>query len=119
MTNQDAHDLDDANEAAPFLELEDQELHPDAGLEDAAPNHPEPKPRARVLVLLGFTMFCMALCGTLVLVPLSRLAENLLCHQYYGTTEPIEEKRCKVDEVQTKLAWLGACAAMIDSTVCE
>ncbi|KAH7142596.1 major facilitator superfamily domain-containing protein [Dactylonectria estremocensis] len=117
MTNQDALDLGNANEAAPFLELEDQEPHSDTGFDDASRHRPEPKPRTRVLVLLGFTMFCMALCGTMVLVPLSRLTENLLCHQYYGTTEPIEEKRCKVDEVQTKLAWLGACAAMVDSTV--
>ncbi|KAF7552268.1 hypothetical protein G7Z17_g4443 [Cylindrodendrum hubeiense] len=123
MTNQDALDLDDPNEATPFLELEDQERqsdvgHSDAGPEDAASHdRPEPKPRTRVLVLLGFTMFCMALCGSMVLVPLSRLAENVICHQYYDTTEPIEEKHCKVDEIQTKLAWLGACAAMLDSTV--
>jgi hypothetical protein len=64
-------------------------------------------------------MFTITTSGMLVLIPIFRLMEDAVCHLYYekGMPEPIEERLCKVDGVQKRLAYLGGLSAMISSIV--
>ncbi|KAI1630831.1 major facilitator superfamily domain-containing protein [Biscogniauxia mediterranea] len=65
---------------------------------------------APVLVLLLLVNLAT---GSLFQLPLTRLVEQSLCREYYGTRDPsidpskgISEELCKVDEVQKGLAWI-------------
>jgi hypothetical protein len=51
------------------------------------------------------------------LLPLGRLIEDAVCRKYYDSPDPVDEKLCKVDEVQTELAWLGGLYVVVDSTI--
>lgn len=75
--------------------------------------------RTTIVVLLAFLMFTVTTSGMLILIPIFRLMEDAICHLYYdkGMFEPIEERLCKVDGVQKKLAYLGGLSAMISSIV--
>lgn len=70
-----------------------------------------------VVGLLSTIIFVMALSGTMSLIPLGRLIEDAVCRKYYGSSDPVDEKLCKVDEVQTELAWLGGLYVVIDSAI--
>ncbi len=72
---------------------------------------------AVVVGLASAILFCLVLSATLALIPMVRLMEDILCRQHYGTTDPIDEDRCKVDAVQNELVWLGAISSVIDSVV--
>ncbi|KAI0382507.1 MFS general substrate transporter [Hypomontagnella monticulosa] len=45
-------------------------------------------------------------------IPMTRIYEDILCHEYYGRTpgegEPIDEGDCKMDSLQSELAYLFA-----------
>ncbi|OTA96601.1 hypothetical protein M434DRAFT_67261 [Hypoxylon sp. CO27-5] len=45
-------------------------------------------------------------------IPMTRIFEDILCHEYYGKTPgldgPIDERLCKADAIQSKLAYLFA-----------
>ncbi|KAK4145118.1 general substrate transporter [Dichotomopilus funicola] len=72
-----------------------------------------------IVILLAVLMFCVATSGMLILIPLFRLLEDAVCHVHYGVPrgEPIDERRCKGDDVQQELAFLGGVAAMVNSFV--
>ncbi|KAL2754860.1 hypothetical protein ACRALDRAFT_1064643 [Sodiomyces alcalophilus JCM 7366] len=75
-------------------------------------------PRA-VIFTLSFLKFVILGSGLLVMMPMVRLLEDAFCHQHYGKdpAEPIPETDCKIDAVQSRLAYLGAIAAVIASAV--
>ena len=75
------------------------------------------KSPAAVISIVSFMIFCLTLSGTLSIIPLGRLVEDAVCRRYYGDPGPIDEKRCKVDEVQAELAWMGGLYIVIAAVV--
>ncbi|KAK3321784.1 general substrate transporter [Apodospora peruviana] len=72
-----------------------------------------------IILLLAVMMFAITTSGMLIMIPLFRLMEDALCHVYYqkDPSEPIDERLCKVDGVQSELAYLGGWGAMLGSLV--
>ncbi|KAL1855338.1 hypothetical protein VTK73DRAFT_8576 [Phialemonium thermophilum] len=77
----------------------------------------QPATPTGVVTLLTFIIFCLVLSGVMALIPMGRLIEDAVCRRYYGSTEPVDESLCKVDEVQTELAWLGGLYALVNALV--
>ncbi|KAK4447310.1 general substrate transporter [Podospora aff. communis PSN243] len=76
------------------------------------------KPKTIVL-LLAILLFTVTTSGMLIIVPIFRLIEDAVCHSYYKKdhSEKIDERLCKVDEVQGLLAYLGGWAAMLNTVI--
>lgn len=70
-----------------------------------------------IVTLVSAIIFLLALSETMALIPMGRLIEDVVCRKYYGTLDPVDEKLCKVDEVQTELAWLGGLYVVVDSAI--
>lgn len=72
-----------------------------------------------VLVLASVVKFGVTMCGTMSMLPLFRVFEDIFCHRYFNDSSPgfIEEKKCKVSEVQQSLAyfmgWLMLVIALV------
>lgn len=134
----------DFDENEPLLdEHEDEESHaaaadPNARSDDTdVPDEPLPsRPRIKAkrwqvktprnIVLMAATMkFCLVSSGMLILIPLFRLIEDAMCHVYYedDSADIIEEMKCKVDGVQTKLSstlgWLGLVNSLMSRSPCR
>ncbi len=69
-------------------------------------------PRAIVL-LLSIAVFFISAGSTFANVPIMRILEDNICRRYYGdvllrrdSPPPIDEKLCKIDEIQSELAYL-------------
>jgi len=77
-------------------------------------------PRSIVL-LLSLNILCLATGGSLSIVPVTRILEGILCHGYYdGLREQdgsIDERLCKIDEIQSKLAYLNGILSMIEAII--
>ncbi|KAI1385432.1 MFS general substrate transporter [Hypoxylon trugodes] len=69
------------------------------------------KPGA-VLALLCLIIFAGSTADAFKQIPMTRIFEDILCHEYYGKTpvssEPIDEALCKDDVIQSRLAYLLA-----------
>jgi len=76
------------------------------------------RPRTIVL-LLAVLLFTVTTSGMLIIVPIFRLIEDAVCHEYYkkDRSEKIDERLCKVDEVQGLLAYLGGWAALLNTLI--
>ncbi|KAK3934710.1 major facilitator superfamily domain-containing protein [Diplogelasinospora grovesii] len=72
-----------------------------------------------IITLLSVLLFLIATSGMMIMLPVFRLLEDALCHQFYQLPPDtsIPEKECKVEEVQTQLAYLGGWAAVMNSLV--
>ena len=97
-------------QAPPAVEQPDAPLPTQPSIKAARWQAKTPK----TIVLLAATLkFCIVCCGMLMLIPIYRLLEDALCHNFYDDDSPgiIDEMKCKVDEVQANLAvllgWLG------------
>ncbi|KAB5555062.1 major facilitator superfamily domain-containing protein [Coniochaeta sp. 2T2.1] len=113
--------LHDTTEGTPFLEGEDPEQHersakPETAARWSSSRYQVSSPKA-IVALVSIIIFALALSGTMGLIPMGRLIEDSICRKYYGTADPVEEKLCKVDAVQTELAWLGGLYVVIDSAI--
>ncbi len=72
-----------------------------------------PRRRTRIRSLLAL-MLLVNLAASLYQLPLNRVVERRLCREYYARQSPeavppdgsIDERLCKVDEVQQGLAWI-------------
>ena len=72
----------------------------------------------RTVVLLMSWLICvMTLSGSIIIIPIGRLIESVLCQNFYNTTDPVPEENCKGDEVQTELAWIGAIIAAMEAII--
>lgn len=116
--------LYDATEGTPFLDTDEQQEQED-GRQNAKPaiearwsssRYQVSSPKA-IIGLVSLIIFFLTLSGTMALIPLGRLIEDAVCRKYYGSSDPVDEKLCKVDDVQTELAWLGGLYVVIDSAV--
>ena len=72
-----------------------------------------------IVLLLAVLLFTVTTSGMLIIVPVFRLIEDAVCHEYYkkDRSEKIDERLCKVDEVQGILAYLGGWAALLNSLI--
>lgn len=79
----------------------------------------QPTRRTTILILLALLLFTILTSGILILIPLFRIMEDAVCHAFYGKPmfEPIEERLCKVQGVQSELAYLGGVSAAINAVV--
>ncbi|KAK0645422.1 major facilitator superfamily domain-containing protein [Cercophora newfieldiana] len=83
------------------------------------PACPSPRPSV-VILLVAFIIFTQSTSGALAAVPLTRLLEDAICRRYYSNRSdkvPIDEGRCKVDEVQSDLAYLNGFLSALEAVV--
>jgi hypothetical protein len=117
--------LHEATERTPFLETGERRDAAQLGGQRAKQENGTPWSSSRyqvsspsaIVALVALIIFCMTLSGTMSLIPMGRLIEDAICRRYYGSAEPVDEKLCKVDQVQTELAWLGGLYVVIDSAI--
>ncbi|KAI0446875.1 MFS general substrate transporter [Xylaria telfairii] len=71
------------------------------------PWHIATTPRA-ISAVTCIALFLWVLSGMIVMVPATRLAEDIFCRRHYGRVDrdPISEELCKADEIQTSVAWI-------------
>lgn len=127
----------DFEEDAPFLNDEERDEE-DANADTEAPGNEQPdeplptQPRIkaarwqaktpRTIVLLAAVLkFCLASSGMLLIIPIYRLIEDSLCHVHYkdDSYEIIDEMKCKVDGVQSRLASLIGWCGLVQSVMSE
>ncbi|PBP21250.1 hypothetical protein BUE80_DR007861 [Diplocarpon rosae] len=69
---------------------------------------------ALVSVILGSA-------GALVVVPRTRILEDILCHRFYGNLDgrdgAIDERLCKHDQIQSELAYLTGLITSVEAVV--
>ncbi|OTB02042.1 hypothetical protein M426DRAFT_322992 [Hypoxylon sp. CI-4A] len=69
------------------------------------------KPGA-VLALFFLIVFAASAADAFKIIPMTRIFEDILCHEHYGksrgSVKPIDEALCKVDVIQSRLAYLFA-----------
>ncbi|KAL9949651.1 hypothetical protein ACHAQF_001576 [Verticillium nonalfalfae] len=72
-----------------------------------------------IVLLLATIKGILIASGVLLMTPMVRLMEDAICHVHYhkDVSEPIDEKDCKVDDVQSQLAYLGGIGALVASLV--
>jgi len=72
-------------------------------------------PTRTILPLLSLLLFLVVTSGLLILAPIFRLIEDKACHIHYRLppSEPIDERLCKIDEVQGPLAYLGGLSVLL------
>lgn len=72
-----------------------------------------------IILLVAVIKFCIVVSGMMIMLPVYRLIEDAICHVHYedDSLDMIEEMKCKVDEVQSRLAvllgWLGTSSSII------
>ena len=105
-------------EAAPFLDPEVDD--------DAPPIHQrrrrlwyQPASSTGVVGLITLMLFLLTLSGTIALLPMARIIEDTICRKHYHSTEPVDEEKCKVDEVQAEFAWIGGLQALVTAIMGE
>lgn len=74
-----------------------------------------------ILILATVIKFAVTLSGMMIMLPFLRVLEDLFCHRHYGDSSPgfIEEKKCKVPEVQQDLAYLMGWLMLVTAVVGE
>ncbi|POR39544.1 Uncharacterized protein TPAR_00264 [Tolypocladium paradoxum] len=89
----------------------------------AGPAGPGPISRQPWLLIpfLAFNIFCSAAAGSLVAVPITKLLEDNLCRRHYARFQDgagaIDERLCKVEQVQSQLAWLTGALDSFEAVV--
>ncbi|KAI0976804.1 major facilitator superfamily domain-containing protein [Xylaria arbuscula] len=79
-----------------------------------------PRSKPNVTTVLYFITFIASYSGGFIELPLTRLIEDILCHDYYDVeslTQPIDESLCKEDSIQKQLAYLLAVQSTLYSIV--
>jgi hypothetical protein len=74
-----------------------------------------------ILNIICVIILVTACAGGFAGVPLTRILEDVVCHQYYGRVQslddPIDENLCKVDAIQSSVAFIFAIVGMCDAIV--
>lgn len=79
-------------------------------------------PSSRIAVFfLAFIIFCLALAGSLTIVPTTRLLEDILCHHHYKNNQDhdgeIDESLCKIDPIQSELAYFKGFLSTLEAII--
>lgn len=108
----------DVEEADPFLPSDEPQLtRPDAS----------DKRRFRITILAFIFVFFIEAGIGMVIAPMTRLQEAIVCRQYYSTADPtvipssgeIAEDLCKNDIIQSELALVRGLSDLFDGLVGE
>ncbi|KAK5662626.1 hypothetical protein OQA88_8540 [Cercophora sp. LCS_1] len=119
-------DIQDRFESQPLLADDERDPEDIASPRDGGPRRNwafavrlQPRSPKTIVLLLAVLIFVVATSGMMIMVPIFRLVEDAACHDYYkkDPSEKIDERLCKVDEVQSRIAYLGGWAAMLNSVV--
>ena len=74
-----------------------------------------------IVNLLCLIMFIAASAGGFLGIPQARLIEDLLCHAHYDMAQsldgPIDEDMCKLDSIQSDLAFVLAIQIALDAII--
>jgi hypothetical protein len=89
--------------------------------------HEATSPRT-IIAILFTIIFILEFGGNLMIVPSIRLYEDIVCHDYYnslkegeghiGFQDRIEERLCKVEEVQNELNIVFAGFRVMGAVIC-
>lgn len=111
-----------AEETQPLLPSEEQ--HQDARLETpslarSASRWQITSPH-KIVMLVTLIKFSTVASGMMLLVPLYRLIEDMLCHVHYNdpSGDIIDEMKCKVQEVQSRLAFMLGWFGLLSNVIC-
>lgn len=123
MANTKLHNSDH-NEASPLLESSQPTQHRrpvgHRRTTSLASLHiPKAHRKRTILNLLLFGAFLASASSGFFSIPQTRLIEDALCHTYYGQRggAPISEDECKVETVQSELAFVIAISSALDAAV--
>jgi hypothetical protein len=86
------------------------------------PRRPWQAQSQRAIVgLIVLVKFCLVSSGMLMLVPAYRLIEDAMCHAHYGDASDglMDEMRCKVRPVQSRLAFTMGWITLLQSIISE
>lgn len=74
-----------------------------------------------IVAILCALVFIVSSSGGFFSIPMTRLFEDRFCREYYGSVhsdnEPIDEDMCKVDVIQSRLAYMFAVDASIEAVM--
>ncbi|KAI2472605.1 MFS general substrate transporter [Annulohypoxylon bovei var. microspora] len=74
-----------------------------------------------IVNLLCIIAFTASASSGLISIPVTRVVEDVVCRQHYGVEEsagvPIDEKQCKDDGIQSKVAFVMALSGSLDALV--
>ncbi|KAK0383522.1 hypothetical protein NLU13_9433 [Sarocladium strictum] len=111
--------FDDASEAAHLLHVNEQ--HPEQPISHRGvrlnPSRWQAGSPGTVVLLVATAKFAVVASGMMILMPIYRLIEDALCHTYYqdNSLDIIDEMKCKVDHVQTRLSTLMGWITLINN----
>lgn len=78
-----------------------------------------------VVFLAALVLLSHSMAGSLAAAPIIRLLEDSICRSYYYADQPsdagrlpIDESLCKIDAIQTRLAYLNSRVSMMEATLC-
>ncbi|KAI1842940.1 hypothetical protein JX266_010793 [Neoarthrinium moseri] len=98
------------HETSPLLPPEDR---PGPRKTTAPPRYQLQEPN-HVALLCCLGIFLWVLSGTMAIVPATRIAEELMCHRFYGREDDIDDDLCKTPEVQSSMAFLFSLVWVLD-----
>ncbi|KAI1296972.1 major facilitator superfamily domain-containing protein [Xylaria venustula] len=82
---------------------------------------PKAEKPGTIVFILCVVIFIGSMASGFLYMPLTRIFEDILCRQYYDQIhshdQPIDEDMCKVDAIQSKLAYLLAIMASLNAGV--
>jgi hypothetical protein len=82
---------------------------------------PKVHKNSTIVNILCLVMFMAASAGGFLGIPQARIIEDALCHEYYGKAKsldsPIDENLCKVESIQSNLAFILAVSLALSSCV--
>ncbi|KEY73320.1 hypothetical protein S7711_01436 [Stachybotrys chartarum IBT 7711] len=109
----------DAGEDEPFLAAGDRADEPISSRPRYTARPWQAKSPRAIVLLLSLMKFGITSSGMLLLVPVYRLIEDAICHVYYDDDSDgmIDEMKCKVKQVQSRLAYIMGWVALLNSVV--
>jgi hypothetical protein len=117
----DREEIVASSEIEPLLPLKQPTLQRQHSFLDAIPKAHSP---GVVVGLMSMVVFVIMFGAFLILVPLNRILEDIICHHFYdnikgeghiGLSGKIDEKYCKGNEVQGELATILGVQDMVES----
>lgn len=128
-------DITVATEHSPLLRIEDNSEIPDSfwkpghsrsstltsSVASATISVPTAQKPGTILGIFLLLIFVSSAADAFKQIPMTRIFEDILCHDYYdetsGSNAPIDEELCKVNAIQTNLAYLLAVLESLNSGV--
>ena len=109
----------DLSENAPLLDAGDRADAPISSRPRIKAARWQAKSPGTIVMLLALIKFNIVCTGMMMLIPVYRLIEDALCHVYLedDSLDLIEEMKCKVDPVQSRLAFLLGWIGLLNSVI--